>query len=44
MRNLYAHIVRCGIEFEWDERKRAQVIAERALDFNDADVFFEAAR
>ena len=29
------------MEFEWDEHKRAQVIAERALDFNDADVFFD---
>ena len=41
MRNLYAHIIACGMEFEWDERKRAQIIAERALDFVDADRFFD---
>ncbi|MCF8477970.1 MAG: BrnT family toxin [Pseudolabrys sp.] len=29
------------MEFEWDERKRAQVIADRALDFVDADRFFD---
>jgi uncharacterized DUF497 family protein len=29
------------MEFEWDELKRAQVIAERALDFVDAYVFFD---
>jgi uncharacterized DUF497 family protein len=40
MRNLYAHIVECGMEFEWDERKRAQIIAERALDFASAYLFF----
>ncbi|MBI3703236.1 MAG: BrnT family toxin [Rhizobiales bacterium] len=29
------------MEFEWDERKRAQILAERALDFVDADLFFD---
>ena len=29
------------MEFEWDERKRAQIIAERALDFVDAYRFFD---
>ena len=28
------------MEFEWDERKRAQMIAERALDFASAPLFF----
>lgn len=28
------------MEFEWDERKRAQILADRALDFLDADLFF----
>ena len=29
------------MEFEWDERKRAQVLADRDLDFVDADLFFD---
>jgi uncharacterized protein len=29
------------MEFEWDERKRAQVLAERALDFISARSFFD---
>ena len=29
------------MEFEWDERKRAQIIADRALDFVDAFRFFD---
>ncbi len=29
------------MEFEWDERKRAQVLADRALDFASAYVFFD---
>ena len=41
MRNLYAHIVGCGMEFEWDERKRAEIIAKRALDLASARRFFD---
>jgi uncharacterized protein len=29
------------MEFEWDERKRAQIINERALDFVSAHRFFD---
>jgi uncharacterized protein len=29
------------MEFEWDERKRAQIVAERALDFVAAYRFFD---
>ncbi len=29
------------MEFEWDERKRALIVAERKLDFFDADLFFD---
>jgi uncharacterized DUF497 family protein len=29
------------MEFEWDETKRAQIIAERALDFASAYLFFD---
>lgn len=29
------------MEFEWDERKRAQIVAERALDFASAYLFFD---
>ena len=29
------------MEFEWDERKRAQIMAERALDFASAYLFFD---
>jgi uncharacterized DUF497 family protein len=29
------------MDFEWDEEKRKQVIADRALDFDDADLFFD---
>jgi uncharacterized protein len=29
------------MEFEWDEAKRAQIVAERGLDFVDADLFFD---
>jgi uncharacterized protein len=29
------------MEFEWDERKRVQIIAERALDFASAPLFFD---
>jgi len=29
------------MEFEWDERKRAQVIKDRALDFVSAHRFFD---
>ena len=29
------------MEFEWDERKRAQIVVERALDFVDAYRFFD---
>ncbi len=29
------------MEFEWDERKRAQVLEDRGLDFVDADLFFD---
>jgi hypothetical protein len=29
------------MEFEWDERKRAQIVAERALDFVAAHRFFD---
>ena len=39
MHNLYAHIVECGMEFEWDERKRAAIVAERKLDFS-TPIFF----
>jgi hypothetical protein len=29
------------MDFEWDERKRAQIIEERALDFASAFLFFD---
>jgi uncharacterized DUF497 family protein len=29
------------MEFEWDERKRAQIVAERALNFGFAPRFFD---
>jgi uncharacterized DUF497 family protein len=29
------------MDFEWDEEKRKQIIADRALDFDDADLFFD---
>jgi uncharacterized DUF497 family protein len=29
------------MDFEWDERKRAQIIEERALDFASAYLFFD---
>ena len=29
------------MEFEWDERKRAQVLEDRDLDFVDTDLFFD---
>ena len=29
------------MEFEWDEQKRDQVISGRALDFDDAILFFD---
>ena len=29
------------MEFEWDERKRVQIVAARKLDFFDADLFFD---
>ena len=29
------------MEFEWDERKRAQIIEDRALDFASANRFFD---
>ena len=29
------------MEFEWDERKRAQIIEDRALDFASARLFFD---
>jgi uncharacterized protein len=29
------------MEFEWDERKRVQIIADRALDFASAYLFFD---
>jgi uncharacterized DUF497 family protein len=29
------------MDFEWDERKRAQLIERRALDFASAPVFFD---
>jgi uncharacterized protein len=29
------------MEFEWDERKRAQIIEDRALDFVSAHLFFD---
>jgi uncharacterized DUF497 family protein len=29
------------MDFAWDERKRAQIIAERALDFASAPLFFD---
>ena len=29
------------MEFEWDERKRAQVLEDRGLDFRSARVFFD---
>jgi uncharacterized DUF497 family protein len=29
------------MEFEWDERKRTQIIADRALDFASAHRFFD---
>ena len=29
------------MDFEWDERKRAQIIEQRALDFASAPVFFD---
>jgi len=29
------------MEFEWDERKRAQIIKDRALDFASAYLFFD---
>jgi uncharacterized DUF497 family protein len=29
------------MEFEWDERKRAQILAERTLDFGFARLFFD---
>jgi uncharacterized protein len=29
------------MEFEWDERKRAQIIKDRALDFVSAQRFFD---
>jgi uncharacterized DUF497 family protein len=34
-------MIQNGMDFEWDERKRAQIIAERALDFASAPVFFD---
>jgi hypothetical protein len=32
------------MEFEWDERKRAQIIIDRALDFASAYRFFDGRR
>jgi uncharacterized protein len=32
------------MEFEWDERKRAQIIEDRALDFASAHRFFDGRR
>jgi len=29
------------MDFEWDERKRARIIRERALDFASAPLFFD---
>ena len=29
------------MEFEWDERKRAQVLEDRGLDFRSARLFFD---
>jgi uncharacterized DUF497 family protein len=29
------------MDFEWDERKRAQIIEERALDFASVGLFFD---
>lgn len=29
------------MDFEWDERKRARILADRALDFASAPVFFD---
>jgi uncharacterized protein len=32
------------MDFEWDERKRAQIIEDRALDFASAYLFFDGRR
>lgn len=38
---MHTYAKRSAMEFEWDERKRAQLIAERALDFASAPLFFD---
>lgn len=34
-------VVQFTVRYEWDEQKRQRTIKERALDFADADLFFD---